>query len=356
MISRPTPAERLLAILDDPDTVESLDVAEVRADLAALGIDTGPATAFAKGLAASKGSPAARLLGAIDDAEDADEQIARLEGADIEDIRRLTPQGTAAAVAADARRKAGGESNVVGIRPRHPLRGILRWGGAFGGIAASLLVVMFIGRSYLAGQRAQIESQSARSVYSAPAPAMRDEHVPGAPIPAEPEADVLAKGEESGEERKLAEGSAPAASTAPAPMGDFGPERFAGESAAASKPAEGLLGRSDEAAVPARRSRVAPDASITAMLLADPAQAPAQIQSQHLPTGTLSDRLEEARRLAGDRPVIALFTVAEKAGTRDYVQVPLMPKMTQQQAAPLPLIRLLGADAANYDFIPLPSP
>lgn len=342
MSARPTPAERLLAMLDDPDTVESLGFDEVRADLAVLGIDPGPATAFAKGLAAASESPAARLLGAIDDAEDAEQQIARFESADIEDIRSLAPRGSAAALTGKVRRMAGAESNVVGIGPRRRGRGILKWGGAFGGIAACLLVVMVMTRSYLADQRSMIESSVSRS------------HSIESRQSAEPGADLLAKSEGVRQARKSSPGAAPAPSVATAPTGGLEPERFADESVAGEAPVAGLLRRSDEAA--ASPPRAGSGAAITAMLLAEPARTPAQVQSRRLPEGNLATRLEEARRLAGDRPVIALFTVADESGARDYVQVPLLPRMSQQQVAPPPLTRLFGADAAKYDFIPLPSP
>lgn len=342
MTAPPTPAERLLAMLDDPDAVESLAAEEVRADLEALGIDAGPATAFAKRLAVSRESPAARLLGALDDAEEAKAQIARLESADIGSVRQMTPEGRTAALTGKARRLAGAESNVVGLTPRRRGRRILVWGGAFGGIAASLLVVMVMTRSYLADTRLGVESVH-RQVTSESLRSM----------PTEPQADVMAESAERRGEPLLKREAKPAP---PATLAAPEPERFADESAVANRPDAGLAGRNEEPAATAERFRTAPAGSVAAMLLIDPDRAPTQLQSQTLPSGGLAGRLAEARRLAGDRPVIALFTVQNDAGSRDYAQVPLAPRTTQQQLPPLPLARLLAPDAAEYDFIPLPSP
>ena len=94
---------------------------------------------------------------------------------------------------------------------------------------------------------------------------------------------------------------------------------------------------------------------IAAVLVVDPSQAPLQVQSPILPSGELADRVEEARRLAGDRPVIALYTIATGPARRDFAQVPLQTGLTQQMAAPSPLIGLLGVEASEYDFIALPA-
>lgn len=342
MSARPTPAERLLALLDDPDAVESLSADEVRADLAALGIDAGLATAFAKRLAGTRDSPAARLLGAIGDAEEAEEQIARLETADIETVRQLTPQGRTAALTGKARRQAGAGSNVVAMKPRRWGRRILVWGGAFGSIAASLLVVMIVTRSYLAGTRSSVESVqrqvTTESLRSAPA---------------EPQADVMA---ESAERRDDALTKREVKPAPPATLAAPEPESFADEPAAANKPAAGLTGGNEGGAGTAERFRAPQAPAVAAMLLVEPTRAPTQLLSQNLPSDRLVERLEEARRLAGGRPVIALFRVQGEAGTQDYAQVPLAPRTTQQQLPPPPLARLLAPDAAEYDFIPLPSP
>ena len=342
MTAHPTPAERLLAMLDDPDAVESLSADEVRADLKALGIDAGPATAVVNSLAASRESPAARLLGAIDDAEDAEAQIARLETADLEAVRQSAPRGRAAALTGKARRLAGTESNVVGLEPRRRGRRILVWGGAFGGVAASLLVAMVMTRSYLADTRLAVEPphRQVTSESLRPAPAE----------PAGPQADVMAESAERRDEPLLKRDAKPAP---PATLAAPEPERFADDSAIANKPAAGLAGGNGGTAATAERSR-AQAPSVAAMLLVDPDRAPTQLQSQTLPAGRLAGRLEEARRLAGDRPVIALFTVEGEAGVQDYAQVPLAPRTTQQQLPPPPLARLLVPDAAAYDFIPLP--
>lgn len=342
MSAHPTPAERLLAMLDDPGSIESLPAPEVRDDLAALGIDAGPATAFVKALVRSRGSPAVRLLGAIGDAEEADEQIARLEAAEINSVRELTPEGRTAALTGRARRLAGSESNVVGLASPRRGRRIFLWGGALGGIAASLLVAMVMTREYLADTRSSIESVQ-REVAGG---ALRS-------VPSEPQADVMAESAERRDRTLLKREAKPAP---PAPLAALEPERFADESVVANKPAAGLMGDDEGATATVERFRGQPTASVVAMLLVDPGQVPLHLQSQGLPAGRLAARLDEARRLAGDRSVIALFSVQDAAGLSDYAQIPLAPRMTQQQLPPPSLAQLLAPDAANYDFIPLPPP
>ncbi len=95
---------------------------------------------------------------------------------------------------------------------------------------------------------------------------------------------------------------------------------------------------------------------MTRILVVEPALVPQALQRQSLSAGDLPDRLDEARRLAGNRPVIALFTVQAGTARQDFVQVALPPRMTQQSAAPPPVAELLGSDAAQFDFIPMPDP
>jgi hypothetical protein len=93
---------------------------------------------------------------------------------------------------------------------------------------------------------------------------------------------------------------------------------------------------------------------LAAMLIVEESLAPAALRSRTLPEGGLAGRLEEARRLAGDRPVIALMSIESAAGRQDFAQVPLLPRMTQQMAPPPPLAGLLGDEVRQYDFIELP--
>ncbi len=342
MTARPTPAQRLLAMLDDTEKVESLPMPEVQADLAALGVDAGRAIAFAKSLTASRGSPAAQLLDAIDDAEDADEEIARLERAEIRDIVRQVPKGRATGLAGKVRRTLGGESKIVGIGPRRRRRSILMWGGSGGGIAASLFVAMILVRGDRPDDNSQLETYLTRSPSSA------------AVGLADPQADMAAESSEQGYGVLQERGATPAPPSSDA-LAER--ERFAGDSAIASKPAANLFGGKQGAAPAAERTAAPQSDSIAALLLVDPAQVPKQLQTQSLPAGGLAGRLEEARRIAGDRPVIALFTVESAAGAQDYALVPAAPRRSSRPQLPPPLLgQLLAQDAKNYGLIPLPAP
>jgi len=401
MTMHPTPAERLLAMLEDEQAFESLPAEEIRADLDAVGLDPTRCVAFAKALAVGTESPGGQLLGAIDKAEDAEDEIARLESADIETVRAQFPEGTAAAVAAEARRQAGEESAVVAMKPRR--RRILRWGGPVAGIAASVLLLVVVGAQLLESQLQEVFDTTSSYLAAAnggkPAAEYgKDEAAAPVARYAMPEAEEKPEAEK----KKFApeqDSEAPADSLAKL---ESGPVEAPAFSPAPPAPASGLLGRSNEGvAVQESRSReqprqqgagalmtesvaepeafaakpqpaeeafddkadgdtaadrlrkaVAP--SIAAMAVVDPSQVPLAVQSQALPDAGLLGRVDEARRLAAGRPVIALYRVATGAARQDFAQVPLQGGYAQQLAAPGPLTELLGPDAANYDFIALP--
>lgn len=393
MSAHPTPAEKLLAMLEDEQAFESLPAEEIHADLDAVGVDPARCVAFAHALAGRSGSPGGRLLGAIDLAEDAEDEIAQLERADIEDVRAQIPGGTAAAIAAEARRQAGGDSPVVAMKPRR--RGqALRWGGPLAGIAAGVLLLVVVGVQYLGNERQAVVqyleapggNESAEDLRDrAPAPVARyaapdvDKRKQVAPAQeSEGTADRLAK-------REPVPAEAPATTPAPPPpaaglLGRADEDVVATESRAEERPAlqEGpaLLAEPDAEAeaftakprsagdaiegkkdvgVAANRLRKADAPSIAAMAVVDRSQVPLAVQSQALPEASLRGRIDEARRLAGGRPVIALYRVAAGPARQDFAQVPLQRGYTQQQVAPVPLTELFGPDAANYDFIPLPA-
>lgn len=443
MMMHPTPAERLLSMLEEAGAVESLPVAEVREELAVLGIDPARSIAFAKSLARDGGSPGGRLMGALLAGEEEDEEIARIESADIEDVRAHIPHAAAAAIAAEARRKAGIDDNLVGLdAKRRKRRRLIVWGGPLAGIAASFLIVaVFMGNAYLSSQRSEISYEIAANQAEAPAPEMpnpaldgyikpgpdkslTDEllamDVPPELGPAErakendsagadagsPSGEVLALNEPAPamekksvapakpEERQRKQekdlpppvASAPAAAISIAPraaapsnsdsrVGDEMAEAEAelpatirgnaplGGSAGAEADvaAEAFQSEAETAALPqanqdgvAAFGRSVEISEIVAVLVVDPSQAPLQIQSPILPSGELANRVEEARRLAGDRAVIALYSVATGDASQDYAQIPLQTGFTQQMAAPSPLVGLLGVEAAEYDFIALP--
>jgi hypothetical protein len=139
------PARRLLARLIDEQAIETEPIAEVRTDLAALGIDPARAIALSRRLAADAHSPAAALLRRIADSEDDDDEIRRLEQMDIGAVRQGLPQGATAATAGRARRAAGIDSNVVDLRRRRSRRLLYGLSGVAAAMAASL--VFYVGLS-----------------------------------------------------------------------------------------------------------------------------------------------------------------------------------------------------------------
>jgi hypothetical protein len=456
----PTPAERLLAMLEEDGIVESLPASEVYEGLAALGVDPARSIAFAKSLARGGATPGGKLMGALLAGEAQDEEIARIEAADIEEVRAAVDQGTAAAIAAEARRKAGADDKVVGLGARRRKRGrLIVWGGPLAGIAASLLVVVIglqmldsefktafdSGRpstsreadyaprdiqagkpdeeAGLAKEKSATEETFALGEQQASGPAVGDRK----DAPAEPEA-RLRKQEElaaaapvgEAEDKNIApakpsaakkkqdrsnEAPPPAALLAPSPKpapedgraaetpsmlmdslgGVAGGGKIQTESDDSRKaepaPSTGSTSLPEIAGAPEgnaageiieaenetadlRSSGTDTDSGlardvviseIAAVLVVDPSQASMQVQSQILPSGELVDRVDEAQRLAGDRPVIALYTIATGDAHRDFAQVPLQTGLGQQLAAPSPLVGLLGVEATEYDFIALPA-
>jgi hypothetical protein len=447
MSMHPNPAERLLSMLEEAGAVESLPVADVREELAVLGIDPARSIAFAKSLARDGDSPGGRLMGALLAGEEEDEEIARIESADIEDVRAHIPHAAAAAIAAEARRKAGIDDNLVGLdAKRRKRRRLIIWGGPLAGIAASfLIVVVFMGNAYLSSQRSEISNEIAANQAEAPAPEMPnpalDGYIKPGPgksltdellamdVPPElgsaerakendsagadagsPSGEVLALNEPAPamekksvapakpEERlrKQEEDLPPPVASSPPAAGVIAPRAAApseGDSRARDEmaeaepelpaiiqenvPLDGLGGsagaeadvaaeafqsEAETAALPqanqdgvAAFGRSVEISEIVAVLVVDPSRAPLQIQSPILPSGELANRVEEARRLAGDRAVIALYSVATGDASQDYAQIPLQTGFTQQMAAPSPLVGLLGVEATEYDFIALPA-
>ena len=453
MITHPTPAERLLSMLEEEGAVEALPANEVREELAALGVDPARAVAFAKSLARGGDSPGGRLMGALLAGEEEDEEIARIESADIEEVRAQVHHGAAAAIAAEARRKAGIDDNVVGLdAKRRKRRRLIVWGGPLAGIAASLLVVVvFMGNDFLSSQKMEIADNISGRRDEAPRPEMPDPAMEGytkpgpdksltdqmlaqgvpselksaerskeksfadsdagtpsgemlalnepAPPPATAEKKSDAPAKPAARLRKQEENLPPPVMSAPsrapaaaddkvaaAPVGVLGGSAEAESDGAADDERRGITPRStgspalpgivvspsgdlaeeafetETAALPpvdkdagAGLVRNVEISEIAAVLVVDPSRASLQIQSQLLPTGGLADRVEEARRLAGGRPVIALYTIATGPARWDFAQVPLQTGLTQQMAAPSPLIGLLGVEASEYDFIALPA-
>lgn len=427
MIIHPTPAERLLSMLEDEGALEVLPAGEVQDGLAALGVDPTRALAFAKSMASGGATPGGQLMGTLVAGDAEDEEIARIEAADIDEIRGQVHQGTAAAIAADARRKAGADDKIVGLDARRRKRSrLIVWGGPLAGIAASLLVVtIFLGDRLLFQAYKDMADLGANQV-AAPEPALPSLALEGRPEPSpnpplademralrapsvlEPEKRAKEKtfvdnSLTTGDEEALAfnaplavpppvaeeKSVAPAESdeklskqeqfaAAPPPAASIPARKPAPEdnklATAPAAPAEtlgesiggGLAGammeaEADTAALPPDTGdavglgRDVVISEIAAVLVLDPSQASLQVQSQILPPGELADRVDEAQRLAGERPVIALFTIATGDARRDFAQVPLQTGLSQQLAAPSPLVGLLGVEATEYDFIALPA-
>jgi hypothetical protein len=456
MNMHPNPAERLLSMLEEAGAVEALPVAEVHEELAVLGIDPARSVAFAKSLARDGGSPGGRLMGALLAGEEEDEEIARIESADIEEVRARVHHGAAAGIAAEARRKAGIDDNVVGLgTKRRKRRRLIVWGGPLAGIAASLLVVaVFMGNAFLSQDKMEIADSISGRRAEAPAPEMPDPALEGytkpgpdksltdemlamdvppelgagqgakeksfadsdaaapsgemlalnepAPPPPAAEKKSVAPAKPAERLRKQEENLPPPAASAPsqepapaddkadaadsAPLGVLGGSAEAESDVAADDERRAVAPRStvipalpgiaappggdlaeeafetETAALPQANQdtgaglvRKVEISEIAAVLVLEPAQAPLQIQSPTMPSGGLADRVEEARHLAGDRPVIALYTIATGPARRDFAQVPLQTGLTQQMAAPSPLVGLLGVEATEYDFIALPA-
>lgn len=430
MNMHPTPAERLLAMLEDDASVETLPSREVRDGLAALGVDPARSISFARSLAGGGDSPGGRLMGALLAGEEEEDEIARIEAADIEEVKAQVAGGTAAAIAAEARRKAGLKDNVVGLaEKRRKRRRLIIWGGPLAGIAASfLLFAVFMGDAYfgtkemkiadyIAAERAETRAPEmpdpAKEGYSKPGPAgsLSDELLTQG-LPPELERADRAKEKDFADAAPTPEGEAfalnePQAEPPAAEMKRVAPaeaenrlQKQEEPAMAPAAPGAGAVAESEETIVadndkaetmtnagalaeqpavvapPVATAPVggvevvakpAPDAGLTAgrayqveiseieaVLVVDPSQASMQVQSQALPTGGLEARVEEALKLAAGRPLIALYTIATGDARRDFAQVPLQTGLTQQLAAPPPLVGLLGVQASQFDFIALP--
>lgn len=129
---------RSVAALDDQGSIEIRSLADIKAELAALGIDPSASIEAARVRARERTSPAERLLARLDEADAASSDIDALENADIEDIKTTVPDGMAASVAAGAKQRAGVPTNVTRLK-RQSGR-FWGWGGSMVGLAACLLL------------------------------------------------------------------------------------------------------------------------------------------------------------------------------------------------------------------------
>ena len=318
-------ARRLLARLMDEQAIETEPIAEVRADLAALGIDPSRTIALSRRLAGQAHSPAAALLRRISASEEDDDEIRRLEQADIDAVRRTLPEGATAAATARARRAAGSDSNVVGLRSRRSRRLLYGLSGVAAAMAASL--VFYVGLS--SNQPLRLQTS-----HEAPESTVAQQQFSGGGIQAANE--PAASGTQSAAQ-------APAAAT-PTPSGTDDErdktvrlrrdEQAVADSAELRREAKELAksvagaGATGSATTVKESERtgaqsVAVDAAaptapaapfglahpVVALLIVDPGSAPPSLRQEDYPTGNLLARLGEARRLAEGRPVVALVTL-----------------------------------------------
>jgi hypothetical protein len=381
-------ARRLLAGLVDERALETEPIAEVRADLAALGLDPARAIALARRLAAGAATPAATLLGRIEEAEESDDEIRHLEQADIASVRRNLKEGTTAATIANAQRAAGQQANVVGLRRRRPRR---LWYG-LGGVAAALAasVVFYVG---LSANRLPQGAHDKVSGFSSTTGQTKTNEIGSVPVSMTPPAEepygtvvdrqVQALPAEP-TDSDSASASQPAANVtdnlqarlAPAAEGPPQPaEQAAGmaatpqrsvdaettaraKSEADENQATRLLGAESEsqlADAPAQTAGSATTLSageagteevrgdvlanqvampfgltrpVAALLIVDPKLVPAGLKQEDYSMGDLLPRLDDARRLAGDRRIAALVTLRLVGRTADAAVIIGVPAET----------------------------
>jgi hypothetical protein len=389
------PARRLLARVVDEQAIETEPIGEIRADLAALGIDPARAIALSRRLAAGN-SPAASLLRRISASEEDDEDIRRLEQADIGVVRRELPNGVAAATSARAHRAAGGESNVVGFRPRRSRRLLYGLSGAAAAMAASL--VFYVGLSTDQPFRSAPRQASETSSAAPASPASAIESHDSESVQLTDRLAVRPEGEAAAQQQPADQSiqatNQPAASGMQAPTAQSEP--------AAPPPSPGMdeadpvlaLPRSDQqmaagpdAEAPRRAAEIAeeelakaernaplgaasrPTAAggaataalpatplglghpVTALLIVDSGLLPAGMRQNDYPFGELPDRLADARRVAGDRPIAALVTMQVEGRSVDAIVLPSAPAERARAAAPSSAP--LGPVLPGYELIEL---
>lgn len=266
MTRRPKIARLLAAALEDDQDIATRPFEEIAADLAVLEVDPERSITLAHALARRSGSPAARLLGSLAEADEGAE-IDALARAPIDEVRSVVPFGTSRALVAAVRRRARATNHVVGF-PRRRLR-MIGIGGSLVGLAAGLALVVLTQRDH-----ALMTQQAVRALEEQPRPSL------AWPNSAAPGAAVARR--------------------------DSATDMVAEE-------AEARAGRDRQAATPA--------AEQTAFLLVDPVLAPGRWRRLSLPEGELDDRLPAARRVAGGRRIVALAADGPAESRREVVIV-----------------------------------
>ena len=131
---------RSIAALDDQTSIETRPLQDIEADLTTLGIDPKASIMAARKLAGERSTPAQRLLARLDDGDAIALETEALEKADIVHVQAAVSGGTAASIAAAAKQRAGVPSNVT--RLKRPGRRFWGWSGSMIGIAACLLLLV----------------------------------------------------------------------------------------------------------------------------------------------------------------------------------------------------------------------
>lgn len=326
------PARRLLAALVDESSLEREPIDDVRADLAVLGIDPRRAVALSRRLAAQAAAPADRLLHGIAEAEAGDDELQRLEQADIAEIRRRLPTGTVASVFAEVQRTAGGGSNLVGLRRRRSRRLLYGMGGVTAALAASL--VLYVGLS-----TPSLQFPPARQAAEMP-PAVPSDEIAGDTARYRAESEPSAERRFAVPESTVADSEAAPGGRQDAPQSVESvdllqalnqPAASGMQSAGAPKQGAEMSKSAaprDETISAAELKRLAVERRITALLVVTPGLVPAEVTQQAYSAGHLPDRLDEARRAAG-QPIAVLVTLRE--ADRSYDAAILAPPMPGEQ-------------------------
>jgi len=363
-------ARRLLALLVDEQAIETEPIAEVRADLAALGLDPARAVALARRQAAGTSSPALALLGKIAEAEGDDDEIRRLERADLAAVRQRLDTGSAAAAVAHAQRAASRDSNVVLLPRRRSRRLLYGLSGLAAALAASLVLIVGLSTHQLSSPPLKQEpAEPTSTVASQPVTSETDnlqarmepagngpaQSVPQeAALPATPQqsadAETAARAKSEADENKVAR-------FASQPESQLVDTR----SQTAGAVATGAPGQSntEELRGGALTNQIAApfglNRPVAALLIVDPKLVPADVKQENYPAGDLLARLGDARRLAGDRPIAALVTLQLADRTVDAAVITRaadQPQMLQRDlaktAAPSPSPT---SASAGYDVI-----
>jgi hypothetical protein len=368
------PARRLLALLLEEQAIETEPIADVRADLAALGLDPVRAVAAARRMAAGAASPAVALLGRIAEAEASDDEIRRLEQADIASVRRSLEEGATVAAIAKAQRASGRASNVVGLRRRRSRRLLYGLCGVAAALAASLVLMVRIpsffeetfshglpeqpaapastaGLQSATNETGNLQARMAPAANGSTQTSQQTVSL-SAPPRASADAETTTRAKSEADEKDVLQAaSQPASELADAPAQTAG---SVSTGAAGQSNTEELRGD-------ASANRIAEpfglDRPIAALLIVDPKLVPADLKQENYPAGDLLARLGDARRLAGDRPIAALVTLRLADRTADAVVIAGAPAESEvlrrdlDKAAPVASPASPAAAGGGYDVI-----